>query len=85
MLLDADIYYVPTVSGQNDNQPVLFKMIEVGENYFVSENKKHDFPQIIRYTLEAPGVLLAVIEGNLNGKDEKREFRFRRATVRLMP
>lgn len=84
-LLDNEIYYVPTVSGQNDNQPVLFRIIEIGENYFISENKNHDFPQIIRYELESPGVLLAVIEGNLNGKATKREFRFRKSTVRLMP
>jgi len=83
--IDGEIYYVPTVSGQNDNQPVLFKMIDIGENYFVSENKEHDFPQIIRYKLEAPSVLFAVIEGMENGKKVKREFRFRKATVRLMP
>jgi len=85
LTLDEEIYYVPTVSGQNDNQPVLFKMTDIGENYFISENKNHDFPQIIRYRLEAEGVLFAVIEGMLNGKETKREFRFRRATVRLMP
>ncbi|TAH42966.1 MAG: hypothetical protein EYC69_03830 [Bacteroidetes bacterium] len=83
--IDGEIYYVPTVSGQNDNQPVLFKMIEVGENYFVSENKEHDFPQIIRYKLESPEVLFAVIEGTNQGKETKREFRFRKARLRLMP
>lgn len=85
VILDGEIYYVPTVSGQNDNQPVLFKVTDVRENYFMSENKNHDFPQIIRYQLEAEGVLLAVIEGKMNGEETKREFRFRRATVRLMP
>ncbi len=83
--IDGEIYYVPTVSGQNDNQPVLFKMVDIGENYFVSENKAHDFPQIIRYKLESPEVLFAVIEGTHEGKETKREFRFRKATVRLMP
>lgn len=83
--IDGEIYYVPTVSGQNDNQPVLFKMIDIGENYFVSENKEHDFPQIIRYKLESPSVLYAMIEGTEKGKEVKREFRFRKATLRLMP
>ncbi len=85
MLIDGEIYYVPTVSGQNDNQPVLFKVIEVAENSFVSENKSHDYPQIIRYKLETQSSLLATLEGKLNGKETKREFRFRKATIRLMP
>jgi hypothetical protein len=82
---EGEIYYVPTVEGQNDNQPVLFKVTDIGENSFTSENKAHDFPQMIRYKLESPNSLLAIIEGMLNGEETKREFRFRRATVRLMP
>lgn len=80
-----ELFYVPTVSGQNDNQPVFFKVIEISDSGFVCENPDHDFPQIIRYRLESPMVLIASIEGELNGEEMVREFHFRKATVRLMP
>ncbi|MBP6335926.1 MAG: hypothetical protein KA444_10695 [Bacteroidia bacterium] len=82
---EGELYYVPTVSGQNDNQPVWFKIVEIKENFFRSENKQHDFPQIISYSSESPAALLAVIEGPIDSIETKREFRYRRAKVRLMP
>ncbi|MCB2222089.1 MAG: hypothetical protein KQI35_17025 [Bacteroidetes bacterium] len=41
--------YVATVIGQNDNQPIAFKLSEKTENKLVFENPDHDFPQKIIY------------------------------------
>ncbi|REJ83515.1 MAG: hypothetical protein DWQ44_03555 [Bacteroidetes bacterium] len=81
----GEVYYVATVEGQNDNQPVFFRMSASTEKSAVFENPQHDFPQVIRYELESPNVLLATIEAVKDSKKVSREFRFRKATVRLMP
>jgi len=85
LMHEGFLYYVPTVQGQNDDQPVWFKITGKGENFFTSENKSHDFPQLIKYTLESPEALHVLLEGIVDSVETKREFRFRKAKVRLMP
>ena len=53
LMVDGEIYYVPTVIGQNDDQPVLFKIIDVGQKSIMCENIQHDVHQLNRYILEA--------------------------------
>jgi len=67
--------YVSTVVGQNNNQPVSFKIIYMGRSEFISENKAHDFPQRIAYR-RLKNNLFASIEGNRNGKYGKQNFDF---------
>lgn len=42
------------------------------------ENKEHDFPQRVIYERKGPGLLLATVEGTLNGKEEREEFQMRK-------
>lgn len=70
----VNIFYIPTVSGQNNAQPVSFKLIASDNGDFVFENKEHDFPQRIIYSNPEPDSLYARIEGNKNGKFHKEEF-----------
>jgi hypothetical protein len=65
------LYYIPTVNGQNNHQPVTFKITSVKKNEFISENPKHDFPQRVAYRLEAPGKLYAWIDGT----NAKKQFK----------
>lgn len=44
-----DVWYVPTVTNQNDGAPVVFKMVSSTSHQFVFENPQHDFPQRIVY------------------------------------
>ena len=44
---DSTWYYTSTVAGQNNNQPVSFKIIFQRFGEFISENPAHDFPQRI--------------------------------------
>ena len=45
----------------------------------------HDFPQIIRYTLEGDDVLVVNLEGIVDSLPKSQELIMRRAKVRLMP
>ncbi|HMR42878.1 MAG TPA: DUF6265 family protein [Saprospiraceae bacterium] len=74
----GDIFYIPTVSKQNDGKPVSFKLTSKSENQLVFENPEHDFPQKITYSLINSDSLLAVISGTLNGQTESENFPMKR-------
>jgi hypothetical protein len=85
LLFDNKIFYVPVIENQNDGQPVMFLVTSSDSVSFTCENKEHDFPQIIYYKQESPNVLYAMISGKMKDKEVKREFRYRRSLLRLMP
>jgi hypothetical protein len=72
---NGDWYYTSTVQGQNNNQPVKFKVIFLKGAEFISENQTHDFPQRIAYR-RIKNQLFASIEGKKNGKYGKQNFDF---------
>jgi Domain of unknown function (DUF6265) len=67
--------YVPTVQGQNNNQPTIFKVVFMGKEEFISTNPTHDFPQRIAYR-RVKNQLFASIEGSGKGKYGKQNFDF---------
>lgn len=69
-----NIFYIPTVKGQNNDQPVKFKLTSSSANQLVFENPAHDFPQKITYTLESENSLTAEISGIINGQQRSRKF-----------
>jgi len=75
---DGNFFYVPTVNGQNENQPVFFKLVSETNGEFIFENKEHDFPQRVIYKNPLKDSLSARIEGMQEGKFRKEEFGFRR-------
>ena len=70
-----DIFYVPTVSNQNDGKPVEFKLKSVDNGIYVFENLAHDFPQRIIYGNPHPDSLHASIEGYESGEFRREEFK----------
>ena len=68
-------YYVSKVSGQNNDQPVSFKIIFLKGTEFISENPTHDFPQRIAYR-RIRNQLFASIEGKNGNKYGKQNFDF---------
>ena len=48
--IEGDIFYIPTVSSQNNSQPIPFKLSSISENEVVFENPNHDFPKKISYS-----------------------------------
>lgn len=62
----GEVFYVPTVVGQNKGQPVFFKFIGKEKGEYTFENKEHDFPQQIIYIPVSKNKLNARVEGTVN-------------------
>lgn len=75
----TDLFYIPTVKGQNNDQPVKFKLTSSSSNQLIFENPAHDFPQKITYTLESENSLMAEISGVINGQQRARKFPMKKA------
>ena len=69
-----DLFYIPTVDNQNNQQSVSFKLISDNNRSYVFENMEHDFPQRIIYSHPQPDSLHARIEGDVNGTYHKEDF-----------
>ncbi len=61
LVKDGAIYYVADVP--HNKEPVYFKLASVSDTAFICENKTHDFPKKISYTLLG-NILKATISGN---------------------
>lgn len=55
------LYYTPTAKGQNDDQPIPFRLTEHKDMSWTFENPQHDFPKRITYTLLGYDTLQAVV------------------------
>jgi hypothetical protein len=75
---DNKIYYIPTVKGQNNDQPIPFEMTSAVADSFVFENKEHDFPNRIVYYKLPNNKLTAVIYGTMNGQPASERFELSR-------
>jgi len=70
------IYYVAQPGGK---PPTSFKLVRSGPALAVFENPAHDHPKVITYRLDGRNSMVAIIEGDENGKHRRQEFRFVRA------
>jgi hypothetical protein len=75
-LKKGKLIYTPAVSGQNGNLPVPFVLTQAESSVYSFENPSHDFPQRIVYSHPHPDSLIAWIEGKLDGKMKRVDFRF---------
>ncbi|WP_316843337.1 DUF6265 family protein [Pedobacter psychrodurus] len=76
--IGKEIFYCSTVVNQNEGKEVCFKLVSTKDKIYIFENKEHDFPQKIVYQNQGKKEMLAWIEGELNGKNRKSEFRYKR-------
>lgn len=76
--LQTDYWYIPSVTDQNDGQPVYFKLVVHTDTSLLFNNPNHDFPQIIQYNYHAPDTLKASISGKENGLTKTINFIFLR-------
>jgi hypothetical protein len=79
----SDLYYIPTVKEQNDNLPVSFKLSFFADSTFVCENRAHDFPQKIEYTLINKDSIVASISGLVNDTYKEVFFPMKRVQESL--
>ncbi|HLT72019.1 MAG TPA: DUF6265 family protein [Cyclobacteriaceae bacterium] len=75
------VFYIPAVVNQNDGEAVSFKLVASENNRFVFENKAHDFPQRIIYSLVTADSIAARIEGISGGKEASSDFYYRRVSA----
>jgi hypothetical protein len=73
-----EFFYIPTVTGQNNNQPVQFKLINNTDSLLVFDNPDHDFPQRIMYRFYGKDSIVARVQGIVKGELQFEEFYFRR-------
>ena len=69
-----EVIYRPTVKGQNNDEPVDFKLTSEVENSFTFENQKHDYPQKIVYKKVNDTSLIATISGIQQGKQSSESY-----------
>ena len=72
--LNDELVYRPTVKGQNNDEPVDFKLSSESENTFSFENPKHDYPQKIVYKKVNETSLIATISGTQQGKKSSESY-----------
>lgn len=68
------VQYIPTVKGQNNDQPVNFNLTSKTAKQLVFENPKHDFPQKIIYKQITVDSLVATISGTTHGKGASESY-----------
>lgn len=72
----GDLYYIAHPSGQKE---AAFRALSQTDTEIVFENKEHDFPQTIGYSLRPDGSVLAWIAGpRADGTTRRTEFVYRR-------
>jgi len=76
---NANLFYIPTVKGQNNEQPVTFALTSSSDTLLVFENAAHDFPQKITYTRMSSDSLLAEISGIVKGQSKSQRFPMRKS------
>jgi hypothetical protein len=69
-----ELIYRPTVKGQNNDEPIDFKLTSDVENSFTFENPKHDYPQKIVYKKTNETSLVATISGKQQGKQSSESY-----------
>lgn len=74
----SKIVYEAHPSGQ---EPAEFVSIDLGPDRVVFENAAHDFPQRVGYRRAGGDSLYAWIEGTMDGKPRRIEFRYARAAA----
>lgn len=73
-----DVLYVPTVKGQNNDQPVPFTLSVSTADSFVFVNPGHDYPDKIVYKKYTDDSMTATISGKPGGKDQSEVFAMKR-------
>ncbi|MBC7862109.1 MAG: hypothetical protein IAF38_03990 [Bacteroidia bacterium] len=72
------LYYIPTVSDQNQGKAVWFKVTMIDSFGFMAENQAHDFPKTINYQLRGKDSVYAILKGVEGGESRTEIFPMKR-------
>ncbi len=73
------IFYTALVMGQNEGKPIRFRLIELTDSTMLFENRTHDFPNSIRYSIQTSDSLIAIVSGLQQGKETAIRIGMRRS------
>lgn len=74
----GNYYYIPKVSGQNNNKAVEFRISSYTPEEFVAENPQHDFPKRITYQKISKDSIRAIIDGGPANPGKRSVFLYSR-------
>jgi hypothetical protein len=77
-LTGDEIFYVPTTYGQNDGNPVPFKLTSREGGTFNFTNPGHDFPTLISYLFVSKDHVVATVSGEISGETRSLDFDYHR-------
>ena len=75
---NEEVYYTPTVYGQNENEPIPFKLEKDSLGQYIFVNETHDFPQQIIYKPIGEDSLVVILYGITEGTELEQEFHFKK-------
>ncbi len=75
------LYYIPTVSNQNDGNAIVFTQTSLTDSTVIFENPAHDFPQKISYSSISKDSMSAEISAIIDGKLKSQTFRMSRESL----
>jgi hypothetical protein len=75
---NLQIFYVPTTYGQNDGNPVAFKLTSREGGVFNFTNPDHDFPNLISYSVIDRNHIIATVSGDVEGTTRALDFDYYR-------
>jgi hypothetical protein len=70
----SDYFYEARAAGQNNEQPVEFKLSSFSDSGFVAENPQHDFPKRITYRMVKKDSIHAFVDGGPVMPDKRSDF-----------
>ena len=78
ILKGTELFYIPNVQAQNNQQPVAFRLTRQEGMKFTFENPEHDFPTTIVYEFRNDSTLIASISGTLHGELKAMDFEYKK-------
>lgn len=69
-----EIYYLVSIPGQHNDQPVKFKLTENNGKKAAFVNPQNDFPSQIEYSLTPESNVLVQLTGTMNGKPVSENY-----------
>lgn len=73
-----EVYYTPTVYGQNGDEPVPFKMEQDTEGIYIFRNEEHDFPKQVSYQPIGSDSMVVVLSGQTEENEVTQSFHFKK-------
>ena len=73
-----ELYFLPTVTDQNDGQTITFSLRSIDSKGWVFECPEHDYPQRIAYQRVSRDSLVATISGTRDGELQERTYGMKR-------